>query len=127
MKSFEKRPTSTNLHQFPSVCLLSVSWHQEYLAYLETPSLQAKKIFPVNSDVIISNDPSEISRYLKRTDDKTGLNEIFKSGLKMSDFMLLDEELMDYLINKYRGMKIRREVQKLSYNVCYIEHFPMKV
>jgi len=76
---------------------------------------------PVNFEVI-SNEISEISRFLMRKDDKNGLNEIMKNGLKITDFLLLDEELMNFLISKYRGFRLKREVFSNR-----IEIFPIKV
>jgi len=116
----ENRPSLSNITRYASIYLLSLTWNNEYLAYLEGT---IRKMLPVNSD-IISKETNDVSRCLKRGDDKYGLNEILRPELKISDFMIIDEELMDYLINKYHGYRIKREILKTS---PHLEYFPLKV
>lgn len=113
------------MHAFKEVCLLSVRWEHEYLEYL-SKNLVNKKVLPVNSDVISQETGAQL-QFLKRSDDKHGLNENLCEKLKSSDFVLLDEELMDFLISKYKGFKLKRNVVDNGYNSFFIEYFPVKV
>lgn len=117
------RPTRATLGRFQKVCLLSLAWQNEFMAFLD--GTLNRKLMPANTDVI-SRDLIDISRWLRRSDEKQGLNEVLRNELKVDDFVLLDEELMDYLISKYRGVKIIREVLTPKENP-HIDYFPLRV
>lgn len=122
----KKKPNSNNLDQFTSVCLLSLKWQQDYYEFLDTPPPN-KKVYPVNSNVISKENSLITSRMLKRSDDKQGLNEILCPGLSHRDFIMLDEELMDFLLSKYKGYKLKRNVINNGYHDIFIEYFPLRV
>ena len=117
------RPTRSTLDKFQKVCLLSVAWQNEFMTFLD--GTLNRKLMPANSDVL-SKDLIDISRWLRRSDEKQGLNEVLRSELTVDDFVLLDEELMDYLISKYRGIKIIRNVLTPK-ETPHIEYFPLRV
>lgn len=120
------KPTTNNLKLFHSVCLLSKNWQQEYFNYLDSVT-GTRKINPVNSDLITNPTSEDNSRLLKRKEDIFGLNEVLKSDLKISDFYLVDEELMDFLISKYRGFKLKRPVRTLETYSLTLDYFPLKL
>lgn len=61
-----------------------------------------------------------------RNNDPLGLNIILPESLKEEELRIIDPELLDFLINKYGGIRIQRLVITLNWRK-EIEYLPLRV